>query len=62
MAALDVVGVDFQLGLGVDHRAFREQQVLVRLSGVGFLRVLMDDDLAVEHPASTAAQNPFVEL
>jgi hypothetical protein len=49
--ALHVVGEDLELRLGVDRRVVGEQQRLVRLLRVGLLRVLPDDDLAVEHAA-----------
>ena len=49
--ALHVVGEDLELRLGVDGRAVGQQQRAVGLLGVGLLRVLPDDDLAVEHRA-----------
>ena len=39
VAAFDVVGQDFELGLGVDGGARAQQQVLVELMRVGLLRV-----------------------
>ena len=47
--ALHVVGEDLQLRLGVDLRVVGQEQRLVGLLRVGLLRVLADDDLAVEH-------------
>ena len=44
MRAFDVVGEDFELGLGVDRRRAREQQALERLLAVGLLRVARDLD------------------
>ena len=49
VVALDVVGVNFELRLGVDFRIFGQQQVVVGLVGIGLLRARMHDDLAVEH-------------
>src|SRR5699024_2288434 len=60
--ALDVVGVDLQLRLGVDLGLFRQQQRIRRLFGIGFLRVLVDDHLAVEHTAAAVAENAFEYL
>ena len=40
----------------------REQQRAVGLLRVGLLRVLTDDDLAVEDRAGLAAENPFVDF
>ena len=62
MRASHVVGIDLQLGLGVDGRVFGQYQVLVRLLGVGFLRVLTDEDLAVEDRVRLARQNALIEL
>jgi hypothetical protein len=57
--ALDVVGKDFQLRLGVDDRVLGKQQVLVALFGVGFLRVGRNDDLAVEDPCDLPSSTPL---
>ena len=62
MLALDVVGEDLQRRLRVDQRLLREEQVLVRLHGVGLLRVRPHDDLAVEDPARLSVQDALVEL
>ena len=62
MAALDVVGVDLELGLGVDLGIVRQQQIVVLLVGVGLLRVLVDDDLAGEHGVRAAVDHALVEL
>ena len=59
---LDVVGVDFELGLGVDLGRLREQEILIGLVGVGFLRGLVNVDLAAEDTGGPAAENPLVEL
>ena len=48
MAALDVVGVDLELGLGVDHGAPADDQVAAQLVCVGLLGVLAHDDAALE--------------
>ena len=62
VGALHVVGVDFQLRLGVNLRVVGKQQVAVRLLGVGFLRVFVHDDAAVENPVRMAIQDSVVEL
>ena len=49
--ALHVVGEDLELRLGVDRRVVGQQQRPVGLLGVGLLRVVPDDDLAVEDGA-----------
>ena len=60
--AFHVVGVDFELRLGVDLRLIGKQQVAIGLLGVGFLRVLVDDDAAMENAVRTAVENAVVEL
>ena len=59
---LNVVGVDFELGLGVDLRSLREQEILIGLVGVGFLRGLVDVDFAAEDAGGPAAEDALVEL
>ena len=49
MTAFDVIGMNFQLRLGVHHRIFGQQQILVRLARIGLLRVFVNDNLAVEY-------------
>ena len=58
--AAHVVGQNLQFGLGVDDGVVGEHQVLVGLLGVGLLRVLADEDLAVEDRARVAVQNALV--
>ena len=62
VAALDVVGVDLELRAGAGQGARGQQQVLVRLPGVGLLRVLPHEDPPVEHGTGLALENPLVEL
>src|SRR5437867_5637195 len=62
MVALHIVGANFQLRLGVDHRAIREQQILVGLPGVGLLRVRAHEDPAIEDPARPSVEDALVEL
>src|SRR6476619_3217129 len=62
MRALHVVGEDLELRLRVDLGVVGQEQRLVRLLRVGLLRVLPDDDLAVEHRARLAGQDALVEL
>ena len=62
MGALHVIGMDLQLRLGVNSRVIGEQQIAVRLFGVGLLRVLMDNDAPVEYSMRLRIQNSVVEL
>jgi len=48
VCAFYVVGVNFQLRLGVRCRVIGEQQVFVRLLGVGLLRDFLDQDPPVK--------------
>src|SRR5262249_49858019 len=52
VSALDVVGENFELGLGVDLRVVREQQVAIGLLGVGLLCFAADNDATVENAVS----------
>ena len=58
----DVVGVDFELWLGVDFGVAREQQIVVGLPGVGLLRAGTDDDFAVENRARVAVEHAAIGL
>ena len=60
--ALDVVGEDLELRVGVDLGILGQEQRLVRLLGVGLLRVGPDDDLAVEDGAGAVRQDALVDL
>src|SRR2546425_4528276 len=60
--ALDIVGVDLELRLGVDHRFFGQQKVLVALFRVGLLSVLAHDDLSVEDAFRPSVQDPLVNF
>ena len=53
---------NLQLRLGVDHGVVGEHQVLVGLLGIGLLRVLADEDLAVEDRVRLAVQDALVQL
>ncbi len=48
VGAANVVGEDLELRIRVDDRVVGEQEIAVGLLGVGLLRVLVDDDPAVE--------------
>ncbi len=60
--ALHVVGVNFELRLGVDLRVVGEQQVAIGLLGVGLLRVFVDDDASVKNAVGMIVENAVVEL
>ncbi len=62
MRALDVVGEDLELRLGVDLRILGQQQRRVRLLRVGLLRVGPDDDLAVEDAACAIGEDALVHF
>src|SRR5699024_9063769 len=62
MGGDDVVGVDFQFRLGIDLGLLGQQQGIRGLLGIGFLCVLVNDDLAVEHAAAAAIQNTFEDF
>ena len=57
VAALHVVGVDFELRLVVGLGVFRQQQRVRRHLGVGLLRVRPHDDLALEHAAALVVEH-----
>src|SRR5581483_11875555 len=54
--------MNLQFRFGVDDRFVGKHQVFVGLLGVGLLRVLADDNAAIEDRAGAAVQNAFVEL
>ncbi len=58
--AFHVVRVNLQLRLGVHRRVLGEQQVFVRLLGVGLLRVGPHQDAAVENALRTPVQDAVV--
>ena len=62
MGAADVIGPDLQLRLGVDYGVVGKNQVLIGLLGIGLLRVLADDDAAVEDGGRLAVENALVDL
>ena len=49
VAALYVVSVDLQLGLGIHFRMMTGQQVLIAEVGLGFLGIFMDMDAAIKY-------------
>src|SRR5262249_48229265 len=60
--ALDVVGVDFELRLGVDLGIVRQEQCFVGLLGIGLLSVLRHANLAVEYASGLPIKHALVEL
>ena len=62
VAALDVVGEDLELRLGVDLRVVGQQQVLVHLLRVALLRVRAHEHLAVEDAGGALVEDALVEL
>ena len=59
VAALHIVGEDFEFRLGIDLRVRRQQQRLVHLVAVGLLRIRAHLDLALKHAARPAGQHVF---
>src|SRR5438045_94709 len=62
VAAFDVVGVDFELGLGVDDGAPADDQVAAQLVGVGLLRVLAHDDSPLEGAVRAIGRDALDQL
>ena len=62
MAALHVVGEDFQLRLVVGLGLLGQQQRPRHHLGVGLLRVLAHDDLALEHAAAFVVEHRAEQL
>ena len=62
MAADDIIGIDLELGLGVELGRLREKQRVTRLLAVGLLGVARDDDLALEDAARTIVHHAFEEF
>ena len=60
--ALDVVGENLELRLGVDLGLGRKQEVLVELPGVGQQRPLADEDLAAEDRPRPPVEDALIEL
>src|SRR5919108_2182737 len=61
MRALYVVGIDFELRLGVDLCVVGKQKVAVGLLSIGLLCVFMHDNAAMENSVRMAVQNAVVE-
>ena len=62
MAALDVIGEDFELRLAVGLGPIGQQQVLVELIGVGLLGPGRHPYLAPEHRAGTIIDDALIGL
>ena len=62
MSAFHIVGVDLELGFGIDLGVGGEQQVLVALRRVGFLRTRLHHDSAMKHRVATVTEHAFVTL
>jgi hypothetical protein len=60
--ALYVVGVNLQLWFRHDTGIVTDQEVLVRLIGIGLLRDLVDVDLAAEDTIRFIGEDALVEL
>ena len=62
MRALDVVGEDQQLGLGVDLGPVGKDQGMVAHTGLGPVRARLDHDAALEHAPSLIAHDALGQL
>ena len=62
VGALHIVGVDLQLGLGINLRVIGEEQVAVGLLGIGFLRIFVNDDSAVKNTVRVVIEDAVIEL
>ena len=62
VAALHVVGEDFELRLVVGLGGLRQQQRVRRHLGVGLLRLRPHDDLALEHAAALVVEHRLEHL
>ena len=60
VCAFDIVGVDLQLGFGIDGGVLGKEQVLVRLLGIRFLGGLLHEDAAMENALGAPLQNAIV--
>src|SRR5260370_541268 len=62
VAALDVVGVDFELGLGVYDRPLADDQIAAQLVCVDLLRPLAHDDAALERAMRAPGSDALDQL
>src|ERR1700690_2722740 len=62
VAALHVVGEDFELGLVVGLGGLAQQKRMRRYIPVGLLRAAAHDDLALKDAAAGAVERRFVQL
>src|SRR5687767_12246635 len=62
MAANHVVREDFKLWRGIELGGFREQERMAGLLAIGFLRVPLDNDLALENSPGMIIHHAFEEF
>ncbi len=62
MGAFDVVGVDFEGGLGVHEGGVGEEERFAGLLGIGFLGIFLHEYFALEHAGGMAVEDMFVEF
>jgi hypothetical protein len=62
VSALDIIGVDLELRLGVNLCVIGKQQVAIRLLGVGLLRVFVHYNAPVKDAMRMSIQNAVIEL
>ena len=60
MGAFDVIGIDLELRFGIDFRVSGQQQIAVRLAGIGLLGAGVNMNTAIEYPVGTPVQDPLV--
>ncbi|NJK59946.1 MAG: UbiH/UbiF/VisC/COQ6 family ubiquinone biosynthesis hydroxylase [Oscillatoriales cyanobacterium SM2_1_8] len=62
MGTFDIVGQNFQLGLGMNPRCVAEQQTPTQLGGIGLLGPFPHHNFAVEDASAATAGRAFVPL
>src|SRR5882672_4878107 len=62
MGALNIVSQNFKLRLCIDASFIRQQEILIRLHGVGFLSIMPNKYLAVKDRARLTVEDTFVQL
>ncbi len=59
MATDHVVSEDFKLGLGIEFGGLRQQERVTGLLAIGFLRVPLNNDFALENPPRVIIHHAF---
>src|ERR1019366_1314441 len=62
VCATNIVGVNLQLGFGMDGGVFGKNEIPVCLLGVSLLRVRTNDDLPVKNRGGCSAEDALIQL